>query len=693
MRRKSALVVLRRKALLRLTRAGRHGGIRRRLLVFLVLIAVAVALLPLVVANTRLRDAVLSAALPGEHVQVTATGASLGWFSGPSLNGLEVKDADGKLLLSVEAVSIDRSPINLLMSRRNLGTINIVRPALHLAIRPDGSNLEDAMRELLAELASSPSSELSANDASPPTAFAIHVADGTIHAQDLATSRKWRAEGIELQFTAGAVGGNFGSGSFAAKIVESTDGAAAAGPAGQIAVSLKQDGSGRQQLGWQINGLSLAPAEPWLRRSVVAGELAGILSGQGTATWTVSSASFPNDLATSGLLAIDRLDASAPLLKGDRVRLTRVELPWQLVAQQSRIAVQDLQLRCDAARVGVRGSFDTTTLSQSTSLTTLVSNPAAEHSLEVRGSLDLAKLAAMLPRTLRIRDDTKITSGTLDVAGHCQPAAGGQRIAASLRTSQLAATSAGKALQWERPVNADVQLTRANNGLRLDSLACEADFLEVAANGTPQNFNASAEFDLNRLAQQLGQFVNLNEMELAGIGEAKLEWKQTEDNRFAARADASLSQLRVALSDGAVWAEPALEISALADGAFDTTSRRPSRVDSGRLQLSAQGDELDVRLISAVSLNDPAPVWPVSMSAVGRISRWLTRARPWIAIGDWRIDGESELAANIRIERQGIELSDTKFSATDFARAAQHGTLSSQGWNYRATAAGTATPV
>jgi hypothetical protein len=429
---------------------------------------------------------------------------------------------------------------------------------------------------------------------------------------------------------------------------------------------LKRGGAGQQELAWQISGLSLAPAEPWLRRFIVASELSGVLAGQGAATWTTGASPIPTDVTSAGLLTIDRFEASAPILNGDRVRLARVELPWQIAAQPARLAIQDLQLRCDAARVGVRGSLDTTSVLQSPSLAMLISSPIAQHHLEMRGSLDLAKLAAMLPKTLRIREDTKITSGALDIAGQFQPAGAGQRLAASLRTSQLAATSAGRALAWERPVNAELQLTRSNNELRLDSLVCESDFLEVAANGTPQHFAASAQFDLNRLAQQLGQFVNLSEIDLAGTGEVKLEWKQTEANRFAARADASLSQLRVAGADGVVWAEPELEIVAAADGTLDAATRRPSRVDSGRLQLSAQGDELDARLTSAVALNEAAPTWPVSMSANGSIARWLTRARPWIATGDWQIDGESELATTIRATRNGIELSDTRFAATDF---------------------------
>ncbi|HEY3395359.1 MAG TPA: hypothetical protein VGK58_21840 [Lacipirellulaceae bacterium] len=671
MRRNHALAGLRRAGGWHIVpRASRSGGIRRRLLVLLALFVAVVALLPLLVANTRLRDAVLSAALPADDVRVTAAGASLGWFSAQSLNGIEVKDAAGKLLLSAESISVDRSPLSLLLNPSNLGMIQIIRPQLHLAIRPDGSNLEDALNSLLSELAASRLSEPDEKTSSLRTAYAIQLVDGTIHAEDLATSRKWRIEGIQLQYTAGASVGNIGSGTFAAKIVElagGRNGAAAATPSGQIAVSLTQAAVGRQELAWQISGLSLAPAEPWLRRFIVASELSGILSGQGAAAWSAASAStVPNDISTSGLLTIDRLDASAPFFNGDRIRLTRVELPWQLAAQPARLTIQDLQLRCDAARVGVRGSVDTTGLAQSPSLTAAVSNAAAQHNLEMRGALDLAKLAALLPKTLRIRDDTKITSGTLDLAGHCQPAGAGQRIAASLRTSQLAATSAGRALEWERPVNADMQLTRLNTGLRLDSLACESDFLKITANGTTENLSASAEFDLNRLARQLGQFVNLSEIELAGTGEAKLEWKQTEDNRFTARADASLSQLRVALESGAVWAEPELEIAASADGTLDIVSRRPSRVDSGRVRLSAQGDELDARLANAVILNAAESAWPIAVNAEGRIGRWLTRARPWITLGEWRIDGEGELRTNIRVARHLIDLGDTKFSSTDF---------------------------
>ena len=36
------------------------------------------------------------------------------------------------------------------MSPHDLGVIEIIRPTIHLKVRPDGSNLEDALQKLLA---------------------------------------------------------------------------------------------------------------------------------------------------------------------------------------------------------------------------------------------------------------------------------------------------------------------------------------------------------------------------------------------------------------------------------------------------------------------------------------------------------------------------------------------------------------
>ena len=127
-------------------------------------------------------------------------------------------------------------------------------------------------------------------------------------------------------------------------------------PAGRFALTIKPN-NGRNELALQADGIALALAQPWLHRFANVSDLNGTLSGNGVATWTAGG-TITNDLNTSGLLTIDRLDAAAPQLAGDRLRLVRVELPWRVVAQPTGLAIEDLQLKSDLGQLMVRGRLD-----------------------------------------------------------------------------------------------------------------------------------------------------------------------------------------------------------------------------------------------------------------------------------------------------------------------------------------------
>src|SRR5262245_1854589 len=134
----------------------RAGGIRRKLLTLLVLLVVVVGVLPMIVAKTPLRHFLLSMALPNDAIRVTIGDASLSWIGNPSLSGVEIKDSTGDSLLAAEAIRINRTPLNLALNTNDLGTIEIVRPFIHIKARPDGSNIEDAINKLLTKFSSGP---------------------------------------------------------------------------------------------------------------------------------------------------------------------------------------------------------------------------------------------------------------------------------------------------------------------------------------------------------------------------------------------------------------------------------------------------------------------------------------------------------------------------------------------------------
>ena len=168
----------------------------RRLAVFVIFVAVIVALLPTLVAKTPLRNVILSAVLPKNSVQVAIGDASLGWFSPPSVSGIEVRDAAGRPLVAVESVQLSRSPWRLATNWHELGEIVVTRPVVYVAVRPDGSNVEDVIHQLTAT-AGGPSNGEVGGESSAKVAVAVKVVDGTVLMQDAATGRGWRVASLE----------------------------------------------------------------------------------------------------------------------------------------------------------------------------------------------------------------------------------------------------------------------------------------------------------------------------------------------------------------------------------------------------------------------------------------------------------------------------------------------------------------
>jgi len=657
-----------------LPRPRRRGGVRRKLLIFLALLVGVVALLPMIIAKTPLLNIVVTQVTPSDVIRISIGGASLSWIRGPSLTAVQVNDSGGTPLLTADAITLDRAPINLAMNPRDLGVLQIIRPTIRMKVRPDGSNLEDALAKLLADIAakSQPPQALN-NTPGTPLLLAVQIVEGTVFAEDVATGRVWQISNVNAQYDNHGAGGGLGSGSLAGQLFVAGPNGTAPQPAGRLAVAFKPAAGNRQELTMQTEGVALAFAEPWLRRFAPGSQVSGTLSGNGAAAWTTNPNAAATDLSTAGSFTIDRLDATAPQLNGDRIRLARAELPWRIVSQPTGIAIEDLQFKTDVAQLAVRGRLDPATLSTGTPQA--ASFPFNGHNdVEVRGAIDLARLATMLPHALAIRGDTTITSGTVEIASRITPtAAGGQSLTGSVRTAQLAATSRGKPFSWDQPVSANFAVRRENGMLTLETLRCDSKFLRVDASGTFQQLKATANFDLTALSEQLGQFIDLSQLQLAGTGAAQLTWQQTESDKFSALATSDLTLLRVALRDGAVWTEPQLTVRAEAAGLLDPISHSPTRVDTAQLQVNGQGDQLDARLVGAVGLN-AEPVWPVAIRSTGSIARWLTRARPWFAPGDWKIDGASDVTANLRVTKQSIDVIDSRIIVNNLLAA-------STGWN------------
>ena len=74
------------------------------------------------------------------------------------------------------------------------------------------------------------------------------------------------------------------------------------------------------------------------------------------------------------------------------------------VASGRHLAIEDLELQSDVGQLAVRGVVDPSLLSTAAVVgiaDVAAIDAAAQNNLEIRGELDLAKLAAMLPQRAR----------------------------------------------------------------------------------------------------------------------------------------------------------------------------------------------------------------------------------------------------------------------------------------------------
>jgi translocation and assembly module TamB len=658
----------------------RLGRLLPRVLSVLLLLAIVVALFPVLIAKTGLRNQCLQLWVPHDGLRLTSGGASIGWFTPPAIYDLQLSDASGQPLFTAKMVKIDRSPLALLGNLRSLGTVSIESPVVYLCVRPDGSNWQDIV-QALGKLNDEPIAEQESSFLELPSEIQalVQVANAAVVVQDASTGQTWRIENANAEFSTGQ--NDLGQVAFtvAGRVVSGEDPGNPTPPvdsAGNVAdscfaIAMGQTPEGVNRLDCRCNHVPMGPLTPWLQKVTDRPQVVGWLTVEGFATWPIERdlpvghefkagiGILPDRFATSGYITIEELDFITGGLAADRLRLSRVDAPWNLSTLGGEVLINELACRSEIGTLTAQGTVAWA------SLTHQIARDASDlQDFTLQGNLDLARLAQMLPNMLHIRPETTITSGTLNLTIRNQPVEGGAQLSGSLDATQLAATSHGQVLRWEQPIRIDFETMLAGHQFRIDQLECVADFCRITAQGDAQDLRAEAQFDLSRLAQQLGQFIDLDAWQPAGTGTAQLVWQKTVDGQFS--ADSSFNLDRFALQSGGitVWEEPQLQITTTVQGAFDQTGRLV-RLDAGELQLRAVGDALDATLQGAIDFKKETPLWSLAVRARGHVGRWLARAHPVVNTTAWQVEGELDLNTELRLAADQLDVSSCKLIVTD----------------------------
>jgi len=625
---------------------------RWRLLAALLLLATLLWFSPAIVAHTPLLGWILARVAGDLNGTVAVESASLGWLSPIAARGVEVRDSNGQTVLQAPGLSGSKSLAAILWNRSKLGHLRLEQPTLSVLLRDDGSNVEDLLANYLA--ASEEPCELDVS---------LEIVDGSVSLTDQQSGRAWQIEKLQLSLSTSA-------GTDATLNLETSATVPDPQHPGRFAAGLTmrqvdiedRPAATAGELKIESDDVPLAMLASLIRRFAPRTQVSGRLRCKIDTQW--SGEAEADQTTVRADVAGEDLTLSAPWLGSDRLQLSRPGAACQVARQADRIEVMQSSVDCDLGNVSLRGTLDLADR-QSKSLLTL----ALQQACEIDGRIELARLAHMLPGTLRIRPETEVTSGQVQLAlsgsrDSQGPEAQGMVWRGRIEAANLKATYRGRQLAWEKPILVTLAARDGREGPVVESLKCESDFLKLNAAGTPRELAASASFNLKELADQLGQFVDLGGIELDGDGWAQLNWSRSEQQQFAADAELQLRGFRLVMPQRQPWTEENLLVFLSASGrtGHPLGVGTDTRLHAASLELKSPTEHVQAELTQPVLDFRGGGTWPVKLQAQGQLQNWPARVARWFGLQDGIPSGAYALTAQATASAESVTVLRSKLT-------------------------------
>lgn len=639
----------------------------RLMLLSLLTLLACVWFAPKLLTQPNVKSRALAWALDGQPIRIDFGSAALDWLQPVVLNDVTVKSVDDRPLLSVREIRSERTLWQLVSQRDSLGKFIVTEPILQVILRDGGSNIED----LLAAIPASSSS-----DASPE--MTLELVKSQIDFEHSAAKRKSRLSNLDCKLVVTQKGlsrlvaempskGDDAKNSterFALLFGEQSDSEGTnSQPSPQItATPIQQTAAtsttavGQKFLfrakDWQLDWLN-----PIVARWHPDGEIHGRLNGDLKISLADQEAVANGDVSGQGDLSIRELVvAGLNGMKSDRLQLSEVTASGEVTTKNQRVVLNGAELKTEIGNLIASGDLPLSGWSFE-SLEQAIQKLGTE-SFRVEGQIDLAKLAALLPQTLAIREGTEITGGSIKAILLGQPKDGASRLAGKATMASLTAVSDGKRIEWNTPLEAVLVLRHDGKQLVYERVTARSDFLQAEASGTLTDATLKANADLQRLHQNLNRFFDWGVDRLSGQLVLEGQIQQRDHDEVLLNATATLDEFELHRRDELPWREPRLQL-----GIASTATRSDSgdaslqRIKTATLRLNSGSDRLDAKLLKPMEWKS-SDRWQAEADVAGQLASWQARLRPMISIPAWQLTGQIDAKATISSEANTISVSD-----------------------------------
>ncbi|MGC4001879.1 MAG: hypothetical protein QM811_01490 [Pirellulales bacterium] len=298
-------------------------------------------------------------------------------------------------------------------------------------------------------------------------------------------------------------------------------------------------------------------------------ELRGYFRAGGTLVNRAVPGGFAQDFR--GELAVDQLYVGGKALGGDGLGLNSIRVPCDLSASPELVDVRSLQVLCDLGSLSAAGKMPLATLTAGNVLA-ILREPS-----HFEGTVDLAALAKQLPHVMNVNPETQITGGQLVAVWDSRKDATATQWSGKVETRDLRALNAGRPIVLQDPLVVQVAARDTVAGPVVENVSAKSKFLNLNGAGNLDQLTIEGTCDMDQLAAELGQLIDLSKMKPAGQAQGKAVWNRANDGRFALTLDAVLDRFQVTLPGDLTMREPKLAIAGNVAGMMSNTTAAQRR--------------------------------------------------------------------------------------------------------------------
>jgi hypothetical protein len=546
--------------------------------ILLLLVIVLVAfVVPAYVSSESGRKLILSKANASGAGVIDFAKLTMSWFKGINVTNISFKNADRGLSVAVKGVSTRPDYGALLAGNLSFGETVIDEPKVEIDV--------DKMKQKAAETqktAAKPAAKgkTETSVGVPIKKIDLVVKDGDVKIKD----KRGTVEVSKINSTVALLGPG-----------EKTTLALDASIAGQGAAStVNARGDLTPGKNWDlskatanitadVNNLNLSQLE-----SILA--IAGV---DVTARGTVS-AHLKGELKNGVVENVDldvqgsSIEITAPQLKGDTIKTDALNVAVEIDQQGNLINVRKMNVVADWLKADANGAAPMSLASVSEFM-----KQGSKNELKANLECDLPAVAAMLPKTLNIKEQTKLTGGKLVGSVQTVNETGGKMLAGQVSVEGLSGTMDGKPVSLSEPVQVQAKISAEGKNIKFEKVGVSSSFATVNCDGTMEMFNYDAQIDLAKAAAELGQFADISKYKLAGQLSAK---GQLSNNAKTAAivCSSKISNLRVNPTADITVSEPnaAIDVTASLDKQTNVLLVKQFKADTSMGQFSVKDGRL-----------------------------------------------------------------------------------------------------